>query len=301
MPVSDVKNGNTLGLMGAKGGVGTTVLASSLAWALAQRSQRVVLLDLDGHGGQAALHLCERNAGPTVREALGVIERLDDTLLDTLLTPCSPALRLLPAPRQWGPPAAEPPHDAASLLKLVRTATALADWVLIDLPRDAMTQIGLGPVLRELDEVVLVTEPSLPATFNARRAWQWLNDHRPPSAPDGPRGIGLVLNKAQAPNTLPTDQVLRTLGLDDAQGNWREVPRSDAAVAQATYRGQAVGAVDPRNPLARALSRWAAELVERRAQTDGTGEADAAQGADGPVRSSVPLVPWRERLLRWAS
>lgn len=294
MSVSEVKNGSTLGLVGAKGGVGTTVLASSLAWALAQRGQRVVLLDLDVRGGQAALHLCERNAGPTVREAIDVIERLDDTLLDTLLTPCSPALRLLPAPRQWWPAATEPPLDGHDILKLVRTASALADWVVIDLPNGAMLQESLSPLLQSLERLMLVTEPTLPATFNARRAWQWLREHRDPAAADGQPQLGLVLNKVQASNTLPSEQVARTLGLDGTPTHWTDMPRSDTTVARATYQGQAVGAVDARDPLARALSRWAAALAEQ-------GAGNGAMPKAKPITAAQDLRTWHERLLRWAS
>jgi pilus assembly protein CpaE len=292
MPVSDGTNGYTLGLVGAKGGVGTTVLTSSLAWALAQRGQRVVLLDLDVHSGQAALHLCERNAGPTVREAMGVIERMDETLLDTLLTPCSPALRLLPAPRQWWPQATEPSLEGSGLSKLVHTASALADWVLIDLPNGAMLHEGLSPLLQDLDEVMLVTEPTLPATFNARRAWQWLREHRAPTSTAGRPGIGLVLNKVQGSHTLPTEQVARTLGLDGTPAQWLEMPRSDATVARATYQGQAVGAVDAGDPLARAVSRWAADLAAHGSQ---------AEPKTAAITPTHDHRPWHERLLRWAS
>lgn len=288
----------TLGLVGAKGGVGTTVAATSLAWALSQRGLRVVLLDLDLRSGQAALHLCERNAGPTVGDAMRVMERLDDTLLDTLLTPCSPSLRLLPAPRDWAAWPDGPDEDASALLKLLRTATELADWVVLDLPAGAMSSAHFGPLLCDLQEVALVTEPTLPATFNARRAWQWLQDHR-----SAPGANTLLLNKVQRHTGLPSEQVRRTLGLDGAADAWRELPRSDAAVAQATYQGQAVGAVDPKDAWSRAVSRWASELEQRRCSAAPTTTAPTAE--DGPTVPTQPAAaaaprPWHERLLRWA-
>ena len=316
MPVNTMHTASTLGLVGAKGGVGTTALACNLAWALAQRYQRVVLLDLDVRTGQAALHLCERNAGPTVHEALQVIERLDSTLLDTLLTPCSPTLRLLPAPRNWWAWPEEPDRNAEGLLKLVRTASELADWVLVDLPKGAMTHEGLAPLMQHLQEVALVTEPTLPATFNARWAWQWLQEQRGPS-----RTHSLVLNKMHKACTVPGHQLRRTLGLGDDDTAWRELPRSDAAVAQASYQGQAVGALTPKDPWARGVSQWAAELAARRtAQFANTAEhtSDAVgpntasdEGPAGAAPTGQPastLAPplwgrgaWRERLMRWAT
>ncbi len=275
----------TLGLMGAKGGVGTTLLTTSLAWALAQRGLQVVVLDLDRSRGQAALHLCEDNAGPTLREALQVIDRLDDTLLDTLLTPCGPNLRMLPAPRQWLAPAFEPPCTNAHLQKLTTTATSLADWVLLDLPSDALTNTDTAPIVAELDELVLVSEPSLPATFNARRAWARLLEMRPEHDGVTQHHTRFVLNKVPPDPPLSSEQIRRTVGLESNGHAWRELPRSDELVAQATYQGQAVGALDARAALSRALSQWAAQCV-------GSVDGDSSV-TEGPS--------WRERLQRWAS
>lgn len=273
-----------VGLTGAKGGVGTTLLASSLGWSLAEQGLRVVLMDMDRLNGQAALHLCERNAGPTLREALLLIERLDETLLDTLLTPCGGGLRLLPAPRQWLPAQDEPACSAAHLTHLVRTARALADVVLLDLPASALADEALLPLLAAADEAVLVGEPTLPATFNARRGWATLLQARSGARDGRPAGAcRFVLNKVARHHALPVKQVRRTIGLDEGTGLWQELPRSDAAAAQATYQGRAVGAVDGRDPLARALARWA----EQWAQGSGALQAQRPAG-------------WRERLQRWA-
>ncbi len=300
----------TVGLIGAKGGVGTTVLASSLGWALAERGVRVVLLDLDRHGGQAALHLCERNAGPTLRDAMQVIDRLDDTLLDTLLTPCSPGLRLLPAPRQWLTPSQEPAVYAEQLGHLIETANQLADWVLLDLPPHAPLDPALAPLLARLDRIDLITEPSLPATFNARRSWEWLQAQRAEAHDDADAGCYRVLNKVHRQQALPSAQVWRTLGLgDEGAASGRELPRHDALVAQAIYQGQAVGALEPRDPLSRALGRWADELMQARtatrtAPTAATNEAPLPNPNPHPkpdTGSAAPWAGWRERLMRWAS
>lgn len=275
----------TLGLMGTKGGVGTTVLTTSLAWALAQRGLQVVVLDLDRSRGQASLHLCEDNAGPTLREALQVIDRLDDTLLDTLLTPCSPNLRMLPAPRQWLAPAFEPTCTAAHLQRLMNAASPLADWVLLDLPSDALTNTDTAPIVAQLDEMVLVSEPTLPATFNARRAWARLAEVRCEQAGPNPHHMRFVLNKVQPDPALRCDQIRRTVGLENDDHAWRELPRNDELVAKATYQGQSVGALDARAALSRAFSLWAAQCA---------GSSDGSTTA--PEGTS-----WRERLQRWAS
>jgi hypothetical protein len=70
------------------------------------------------------------------------------------------------------------------------------------------------------------------------------------------------------------------------------MPRSDATVARATYQGQAVGAVDAGDPLARAVSRWAADLAAHGPQ---------AEPKTAAITPTHDHRPWHERLLRWAS
>jgi hypothetical protein len=79
--------------------------------------------------------------------------------------------------------------------------------------------------------------------------------------------------------------VRRTLGLEGDERAWRELPRSDELVAQATYQGQALGALDSRAALSRAVSQWAAHCAG--GVDDGTSPAEGSN--------------WRERLQRWAS
>src|SRR5690242_3167309 len=76
------KLGKMVALVGARGGVGTTTLAINLAWYLANRqSRRVVLLDLDLQNGDCALAL---NLSPTpgLREALANPLRIDSVFID---------------------------------------------------------------------------------------------------------------------------------------------------------------------------------------------------------------------------
>jgi pilus assembly protein CpaE len=66
---ADEPTGRIIGLMGAKGGVGTSSMAANLAWGLSQvHAQRVALVDLDLYGGNQAFLLDldpERDFSPT--------------------------------------------------------------------------------------------------------------------------------------------------------------------------------------------------------------------------------------------
>lgn len=82
-----LKLGKMVAFIGARGGVGTTTLAANLAWHLANRqARRVALVDLDLQNGDCALLL---NVSPTpgFRDALANPLRLDNLLLERILTP----------------------------------------------------------------------------------------------------------------------------------------------------------------------------------------------------------------------
>lgn len=287
MPLSP-PTATTWAFTGTKGGTGTTLLSTSLGWALARQGLQVLLIDLDLEAGAAALHLCERNAGPTVLDALRVVDRLDTTLLDTLLTRCASGLRLLPAPREA---AQQGPQAVDGLAHLIKTAAQMADFVLLDLPRQAV-------VPKAIDGVVLVGEPSVASTYTARRRLRDL-------AESGCT-LSFLLNKVGRHDPLEPDEIRRALPLEGFV--WREMPRSDRAAQEALHRGAALGACSPRDPLARALDEWAQQWARERARTLEQARATAG-GPEGPeedllkagAASGEPLAAWRHLLQRWAS
>jgi pilus assembly protein CpaE len=90
-----LKLGKMVAFIGARGGVGSTTLAANLAWHLANRqSRRVALVDLDLQNGDCALLL---NISPTpgLRDALANPLRLDNLLLERIMTPHGERLYVL--------------------------------------------------------------------------------------------------------------------------------------------------------------------------------------------------------------
>lgn len=90
--------GSVLAFVGAKGGVGSSTVCHNTAWAISQGIQSdVVIADLDLPFGTAGLDF---NQDPVqgIADALLSPERLDDVLLDRLLSRCSDYLSLFAAP-----------------------------------------------------------------------------------------------------------------------------------------------------------------------------------------------------------
>jgi pilus assembly protein CpaE len=126
------KLGTMVAVVGARGGVGTTTLAVNLAWYLANRqSRRVALVDLDLQNGDCALAL---NVKPTpgLREALVNPTRLDNTLLERVMTPVGERLFVLSSEE----PLRDEVHFAPEAVEmLVSALREQFHYVVLDVPR----------------------------------------------------------------------------------------------------------------------------------------------------------------------
>lgn len=114
--------------LGAKGGVGTTTVASNFAVTLAQESgQSTLLVDLGLPLGDAALNL-GMIAEYSTFNALENSSRLDASFLSTLLARHSSGLSVLAAPTEFAP------YDPSleSLDRLLAVARQTFDYVVVD-------------------------------------------------------------------------------------------------------------------------------------------------------------------------
>jgi len=157
-------------MIGARGGVGTTALALSVGWMLAQQlHQRVVLLDLDLHFGALALGL-DVVPGPGLCDLLATPERIDELLIDAALTrvdskmPGSSALKLLAGE---APLEAEVAATTAGVAALLAALSSSADTIVVELPRH-LDDVARS-LLRTADCVAIVTDHSLAGLRDTQR------------------------------------------------------------------------------------------------------------------------------------
>jgi pilus assembly protein CpaE len=181
--------GNVIAFIGAKGGVGSSTVCHNTAWALSEfLKSNVVVADLDLAFGTTGLDF---NQDPVqgIAEALQSPERLDEVLLDRLLTKCSEHLSIFAAPvvldRDY-----EISADACDLvLDVVRQNVP---YVMVDLPHTWTPWVKR--VLLQADEIVVTAVPDLANLRNAKNLMDLLRLNR---ANDGP--AHLVLNMAKTP------------------------------------------------------------------------------------------------------
>lgn len=148
--------GRLIAVTGARGGVGTTMVATGVAWSIAHdRSRRVGLLDLDLQYGTVALALdLEPSRG--LRDALEHASRIDSLFVERTMTRCSDTLFVLSAEEALAEPM-QP--DQAAMDSLIRELRNKFHYVVVDVPRQvsATTQ----KVLHDATDLFVVTDLSL--------------------------------------------------------------------------------------------------------------------------------------------
>ena len=181
--------GNVIAFIGAKGGVGSSTVCHNAAWAMSEiLKSDVVVADLDLAFGTTGLDF---NQDPIqgIAEALQNPERLDEVLLDRLLTKCSERLSIFAAPvvldRDYDISA-----DACDIvLDIVRQNVP---FVAVDLPHTWTPWVKR--VLLQADEIVITAVPDLANLRNAKNLIDLLKQNRTNDMP--PR---LVMNMVKTP------------------------------------------------------------------------------------------------------
>jgi pilus assembly protein CpaE len=126
------KLGKMVAVVGARGGVGATTLAMNLAWYLANRqNRRVLLLDLDLQNGDCALALNLRPT-PGLREALVNPMRIDSVFLERTVAILGDRLFVLSAEE---PLRADAEFTAEAVETLVAVLRTQFHYIIADVPR----------------------------------------------------------------------------------------------------------------------------------------------------------------------
>ncbi|GER03921.1 hypothetical protein JCM17846_16030 [Iodidimonas nitroreducens] len=184
VPASQPLTKKSVAVIGVRGGVGASGLASGLAWILADDfSIDVGLLDLDLNFGTNAL-VFDLEPGRGLSDALENPNRVDSLFIERAMLKVSDHLSVLGSEAPLGDPMAP---DSAALMHLQESLGEHFDLVLIDLPRTmASSYPGL---LSTISDVVLVSELSLAATRDTIRMMGLLKNHAPQAR------VHLVANK----------------------------------------------------------------------------------------------------------
>ena len=151
-------------LVGARGGVGTSLIATNLA-AIFAREHRLstALIDLDPYFGSIALGL-DLEPARGLRDALEKPDRIDSLFLERVMVKPFAPLSILSAEEPLSEPLNAQANAGEMLFAALREKFGI---VVVDLPRQ-MNPIARY-VLAQADHVILVAEPQLTSLRDALR------------------------------------------------------------------------------------------------------------------------------------
>jgi pilus assembly protein CpaE len=262
------REGKIVAVYSAKGGLGATSVAVNLAcsFARAQPAARVALADLVVGGGEVAMMLDLRSAYD-VGDLVSKLERVDTSLLDSLLAPSVDGVRVLPATEDLE---SSDLVDGAAVSTIMAELRANYDFTVVDCEHHLTERTLVA--LDSADRVVIVTQLSVAALRSAQRT---LALCRQLGYEDDK--VAVVVNRWQANDLLSAEDAVRVLDREV----YLRLPNDYRASEAALTRGVPVSAHQPATPLARAYAILAARLA-------GT---DSAQLAE--VGAAEPAAPSR--------
>lgn len=251
---SAAKLGQVYAFVGAKGGVGSSTVAHNVGWSMARRfGADVVLADLDLPFGTASLDFnLDVNQG--IAEAIQDSSRLDEVLLDRLLTKCDDHFSLLAAPATLDRPY---DLDANAFETLLEIAQANVPFTILDIPH--LWTSWARNALVAADEIVITAAPDLANLRNVKNLIGHLKQARPHDAP--PKLILNQVGMAKRPEIKPKE-FASALEIEPLVS----IPFDAHLFGTAANNGKMVAGVSAKSPAARAFSDVAASITGRREQ-----------------------------------
>lgn len=200
---ANATGGKLITFLNVKGGNGSTTLAVNAAVDLALRKDiKVLLVDLDIQFGDVAVAL-DLHPKATVAEAVSQADRLDATLLASLVTRVSDQLDVLASPARLDPLDGVKPRE---IHKLFETAIDNYDVTIVDLPR--VITPWTSEVMRWSDHLFLVAQGCISSVRDSKL----ITDHLH-SLGVADESIHYIHNRAGAKHAAVTaDQLTDALG-----------------------------------------------------------------------------------------
>ena len=221
-----------IGIIGAKGGVGTTTLACNLAAELRLNTgKKVLLADLDVHAGTVSF-LMSADAKYSMLDAVSIVHQLDHASWEQLVASAGNDLHILPSPSFMG----GGELDAPQIRQVLTLARPMYDWMVLDLGRLNVISRGMLDLVSQL---YVVTTISIPALYEAKR----VIDAVVRAGVEGNR-LRLIVNEIEETHSLTGKQLTQIFGAqvyarlprDSDQLHescvQRKLPREDSKIRQ---------------------------------------------------------------------
>ena len=257
-------------VVGVRGGVGASTIATSLGWLVSEREGRsTALLDLDVHFGTGALAF-DVEPGRGLTDAIENPSRIDGLFIERAMVKASAKLSILSAEAPLNHPLAT---DGAAFFQLQEELRAAFEATVLDLPRHMLVQHP--HLLHDCQSIVIVVDLTLAAARDTIRLLSWVKANVPGVQ------VTLVANRVASGGLEISrkefeDSIERKIDLS--------VPLDAKLAAQSAKLGKPVAEVGK-------SSRTIAPLAELARTTVAFGEAAAeAAAAKGGAKSGKSLI-----------
>ena len=163
-------------VIGVRGGVGASSVATSLAWLMGDKMGRSTsLLDLDIHFGTGALAL-DLEPGRGLTDAIENPSRIDGLFIERAMVRANEKLSVLSAEAPINQPLLT---DGAAFFQLQEEMRSAFESTVIDLPRPMLVQYP--HLVHDAHVAIVVTEFTLACTRDTIRILSWLKTNAPQS------------------------------------------------------------------------------------------------------------------------
>lgn len=177
-------------VIGTRGGVGASTLASSLAWLFSTgHKMPTALLDLDIHFGTGALAL-DLEPGRGLTDAIDNPSRIDGLFIERAMIRANDNLALLSAEAPINSPLLT---DGSAFLQLQEEFRHAFEMTVIDLPRNML--INFPHLMADVNMVAVTTDMTLASARDTIRILSWLKTNAAHATPV------VVANKVQTAAT----------------------------------------------------------------------------------------------------
>lgn len=173
-------------VIGTRGGVGASTIATSLAWLFsADFKLPTALLDLDIHFGTGALCL-DLEPGRGLTDAIENPSRIDGLFIERAMIRANDNLAILSAEAPINAPLLT---DGSAFVQLEEEFRQAFEMTVIDMPRNML--INFPQLVADLNVAVLVTEMTLASARDTIRLLSWFRANAPQTR------VIIVANKVQ--------------------------------------------------------------------------------------------------------
>ena len=245
---SSISRGLVFGFISSKGGDGSSCIAANLAFALSQKPEtRVLAVDVSLPFGDLDMYLTPDNHPQDLADISSQSDRLDQSLLDSMVQHLSPTLDLIPSPATFEKILHIEPERVSELIHI---AANFYDYILVDFG-SALDQIVIL-ALDHLDKLCVVSTPSLPSLRRAGQLLKLWKEFEKPML-----RIEIILNRADTSVSISSAEIEKVIGRPI---NHR-FPSDPEAMQESLLIGHPLLQVAPKSKLSKTIVAWAAHIT----------------------------------------